>query len=386
MQDYFFDLTIIVVCSACLAWLASLCRQPLIIGYLVCGILIGPWGLGLIRHAEVVENISHIGVTLLLFLAGLVLHPQRLTQLFRNASLVTLGGGAISLIFTFGFLRIWGYSYSASLIAAFALMFSSTILVVKLLPTTTLHHKHMGAVSIAILVAQDIMAVMLILFIRVQAKGSLWGFIGALHVKALLLAIFVFGFEQIILRRMMRKADKYHEILVMLCLAWCLGIAVLAKKSGFSYEVGAFIAGIAMARSKIAIFLSEKLKLLRDFFLMFFFFVLGAELDLFLAKSIWLPALILSVLILVFRPLYFRWLFRLMGEESKFSKELGIRFGQASEFSLLVAIIAAKTQTIPLELSQLIQLTTILTMMVSAYVIVLKCPSPLAIRPELQQD
>ena len=141
-----------------------------------------------------------------------------------------------------------------------------------------------------------------------------------------------------------------------------------------------------MARGKIALIFSEQLKPLRDFFLMFFFFVLGAEFDLFLAQAVWIPALLLSVLVVTLRPIYIRRLVRAMGEEKSFSKEIGFRLGQASEFALIVAVAASESGRLSDRVSQLIQLTTILTMIASSYIVVFKYPTPIGTKSELKKD
>ena len=386
MEDYFVAISIVVVCSAILAWLASLGRQPVILAYFICGLLLGPAMFGLFDNVRPLENISRIGVTLLLFLAGLVLHPDRLRKFLRSALIVTLGSGVITYLFIYAFLRTYGYSSSDSSIAALALMFSSTILVVKFLPTRTLHQQHMGSICIAILIAQDFLAVLLMIFLSPKSANSAWYYTLMLPLKTILFVAIAIVVEQYGLRWMMRRSDKYAEVLLMLCLAWCLGLSILAEHIGLSYEVGAFIAGVAMARGKIALMFSERLKPLRDFFLMFFFFVLGAGFEFLPSPSIWVPALLVAALIVLFRPIYLKLLFRLVGESEKFSKETAVRLGQSSEFALIIAATAVSSGRLSESVSQVVQIATMLTMVISSYFVVIKFPTPLGVRPDLKKD
>jgi glutathione-regulated potassium-efflux system ancillary protein KefC len=386
MEDYFIAIGVVVTCSAILGWLACCSRQPIVLAYFLCGVLIGPGALRLIGEVSVLEHISRIGVTLLLFLAGLVLHPDRLLKFFRSTLIVTLGGCVLTWGVVFTFLRLLGYAWADSNIGALALMFSSTILVIKLLPTTTLHQKRMGSICIAVLIAEDLLAVVLLLFVGTHTDGNPWLGTVVLLGKAVLFIAAAVCVEQFVLRWMMRRADRYNEVLVMLCLAWCLGLAVLAELMGLSYEVGAFVAGVSIARGKIALVLSEELKPLRDFFLMFFFFVLGTRLNLFSLKDIWLAAVVLALLIVVLRPLYLRWLFRSTGEEPAFAREIGFRMGQGSEFALIVVAAALDSGRLSGEVSQLVQLTTMLTMVISSYVVVFKFATPIGFRAGLQKD
>jgi glutathione-regulated potassium-efflux system ancillary protein KefC len=410
MEDYFEIISLVAVCSALLAWLACRGKQPIILGYFLCGVIVGPW---LTQHVALLENTSKIGITLLLFLAGLVLHPRRLAKHLKMALVVTVGGCAATAIIVFAFLFGWGgFDPAECVIAALALMFSSTILAVKLLPTTTLHQKRMGSICIAVLIAEDIIAVIVIMLVGLKygsttpatggsdwlwnfmleyvggtiGAGGIWLFILLLFIKAIVLIAVAVFFEQFILRVMMRTSERFNEMLIMLCLAWCLGIAVFAEHLGLSYEIGAFVAGVAMARSKISLVLSEQLKPLRDFFLMFFFVVLGAQFDLLLMREIWLPALLLGGVIVALRPFYMRGLFRLFGEEKKFSSEVGFRLGQASEFALIVAVAATHSNNIGDKMSHLVQLAAVFTMIVSSYIVVFRYPTPLGAKTALKKD
>ena len=133
-------------------------------------------------------------------------------------------------------------------------------------------------------------------------------------------------------------------------------------------------------------FIAESLKPLRDFFLVMFFFAVGATFNFSYAAQVVIPACMLAVLVLVFKPLCFHFLFVKAGEKKSVAKEVGIRLGQASEFSLLVASIALSTKLISDVASNLIQATTILTFIVSSYVVVLKYPTPMSLSDKMRKD
>lgn len=385
MEHFFVDIGIVVVFSALLAWLALVLRQPIIIAYILCGILVGPWGLALVKNVEFVDRISHIGIPLLLFLAGLDLKPRRFAELLKDSLWQTLASCFLIALICFLFSIAWGFGIVDSLFLGQALMFSSTILVVKLMPTTTLHQRIMGAFCIAILIAQDFIAVGVLMMIN-SVKGLTAAQIILLPAKGLLLIGFAMLVEQFVLRRMMKYSDQFHETLYLLSLGWCMGIAILAKQVGFSYEVGAFIAGMALARSPIALFLAQGLRFFRDFFLVLFFFVLGARMDLVTTLNLLWPALLLGIFLVIIKPLIFYSLFLPMrGYDINF-KEASIRLGQASEFSLIIAIMAFEMGYITPEMSQFIQLVTIVTMILSSYRVVYFYPTPLGIKEKLHRD
>jgi Kef-type K+ transport system membrane component KefB len=159
-----------------------------------------------------------------------------------------------------------------------------------------------------------------------------------------------------------------------------------AQSLGLSEDIGAFVAGVALASIPISIYIAESLKPLRDFFLVMFFFSIGATFNFGYFAQVMIPAGILGVLILVVKPVVFRWLFVRSGEKYLVANEVGVRLGQASEFSLLVASIALSAEMVSDVASNLIQATTILTFIVSSYVVVLKYPTPIALTEKMQRD
>ena len=385
MENAFFSIAAIIMVSALSACIGIISRQPIVVAYIAAGVILGPWGLSIVKNVELINDISHIGVVLLLFLAGIVLHPQRLLRLFRSTVLITTAAGlAFSIIMSL-LLFCFRFSVVESVVAGVALLFSSTILVVKLLPTVTLHQQRMGSLCIAILVAQDLLAIGFLLLINGKQPES-WLFGALLLLRGVAAIAGVMLLEQFVMRPLMKRIEYYHEVMLLTTLGWCFGIAVAADYLGFSHEIGAFIAGLALARSPIAYFLSEGLKFFRDFFLVLFFFTLGAQINLPIVRDIWPVALAGGILLLAVKPILYRWLFIQSGESARFSTEIGVRLGQSSEFSLIVAVMAAQQGIIGGKTSQFIQLTTILTMVVSSYLTVAFFPSPLSPEGKLKQD
>ncbi|HHE33009.1 MAG TPA: hypothetical protein ENL07_10430 [Chlorobaculum parvum] len=135
----FTELSLVIMVSAGLAWLALYLRQPIILAYILAGVALGPSVLKLITSIEFIDHVSDIGITLLLFLAGLTLHPRELIKLLGSTLLLTIGTGAIITIVATLALLASGLTPVEAAVAGAAMMFSSTILVIKLMPTTTLH-------------------------------------------------------------------------------------------------------------------------------------------------------------------------------------------------------------------------------------------------------
>lgn len=373
--------------AAIFATLALFARQALIVGYIILGIIFGPWGFALIDDASLIADISHIGIIFLLYLLGLDLLPQQLMQMLGKALKVTF---ISSIIFAcFGYLTgfIFGYSAAESILIAMVTMFSSTIIGLKLLPTTTLHHKHTGQIIISILLIQDLIAIIILLLLQGYGKGGdlVQDIVLQLFALPVLIGI-TWLIQRYVLIKLIIKFDQIHEYIFLLAIAWCLGIAELATLIGLSHEIGAFVAGVSLASSPIAFFITERLRPLRDFFLIIFFFSLGAGFNISLLRELIAPALLLATLIVVVKPKVFAFLLKKEGEKKHISREVGFRLGQSSEFSLLIAVLAVQSQFIGETTSNMIQLTTLITFIISSFIIVRSYPTPIAVTDKLRRD
>jgi Kef-type K+ transport system membrane component KefB len=283
--------------------------------------------------------------------------------------------------------RYFGFTPAESVLVGVAAMFSSTIIGIKLLPTTALHHRHTGEVIISVLLLQDLIAILVLLGLQAVATGA----VGAVQISTLVLAlpalvVIAFLLERYVLLRLFQRFDQVEEYVFLLTLAWCLGIAQLAAFLGLSHEIGAFIGGIAVATSPIAQVIALRLKPLRDFFLVLFFFALGASLDLHVVGGVFLPAAVLAVVMLGLKPPVYRFALGRVSESPRLAWETGFRLGQMSEFSLLITFLAAQSIPVGQGVVTMIQLATILTFVGSSSIVVLNFPTPVAVTDRLRRD
>ena len=382
-----FSIFLIFTGAAVLAAIALFARQSLLVAYILLGGLAGPWGLKLVSDAAIIQEIGHIGIIFLLFLLGLNLQPAQLVRMLREAIMVTV---ISSLVFgVVGMLAglAFGYSHFESLIIGSVMMFSSTIIGLKLLPTTALHHRHVGQVMISILLLQDILAIGILLFLEgLSHAGMEWQQLVSLALSLPVIVIISLLFERFILQRLIQRFDTIHEYIFLTAIGWCLGVAELAEFMGLSHEIGAFIAGVSLATNPIALFIADSFKPLRDFFLIMFFFSLGASFNITMLPEVIIPATVIALLMLVFKPVIFSRLLRQSGESTGLSNEIGVRLGQVSEFSLMIAVLALNAGAIGSRASYLIQATTLITFIVSSYVIMLNYPTPIAVSDRLRKD
>ncbi len=374
--------------AAVLATLALFTRQPLLVAYIVLGGLLGPHGLAWVTDPILLSEIAEIGIIFLLFLLGLDMQPRNLAHSLRQALLVGFLSSIVFLVTGFGLGVVFGYTIIESLIIGAAMMFSSTIIGIKLLPTTVLHHRHTGELVVSLLLFQDLIAIVFLIVIGwkdVDAEPQGLQLLQVL-VSLPLLVGFAFVFVRFVLLKLMAKFDVFQEFIFLVAIGWCLGFAELARFVGLSLEIGAFIGGVALATSPISQYIAESLRPLRDFFLILFFFSIGAGFDTGVLPAIAVPALILALAMLVLKPVIFRFLLASQQESQAQSWEVGFRLGQISEFSLLTAYLAASGAIISSEASYLIQATAILTFLVSSYVVVFRYPTPIALSDRLRRD
>lgn len=383
-----FSIFLIFAGAALLSTVALYTRQSLLVAYMILGVVLGPWGLKLISDADVVQKTGDVGIIFLLFLLGLHLQPQNLLHMLKKVTWVTLVSSIVFAALGFWVARWFGYQIQESIIVGVAMMFSSTIIGLKLLPTTVLHHQHTGEVMISVLLMQDLIAIVTLLFLNGLGleDGFQWTDLGAIVFALPGLLLFAFVFERYILRKLFSKFDRVREYMFLLAIGWCLGMAVLAGKCDLSYEIGAFIAGISIAASPISLYIAESLKPVRDFFLVLFFFSVGASFNLEYLHMVAIPAVILAALMLLIKPLVFRVLLKQVSESKQVAWEVGVRLGQISEFSLLVAYVATSAQLISSSASYLVQAAAILTFMASSYIVVLRYPTPVALSDRLRRD
>lgn len=392
-EDIVYSIFLIFAGATLFSTAVLFARQSLMVAYMLIGIVLGPFGLGKVTNFEMIQQTGDVGIIFLLFLLGLHLDPQNLLQMLKKATLVGLVSSLIFGAVGYGVALYFGYSTMESVIVGAAMMFSSTIIALKLLPTKVLHHQHVGELMISILLLQDLMAIIVLLWLQGAAMDH-FDVINVLTVVLSLPALILFTFlvERYVLTRLFNRFDRVREYLFLLSIGWCLSVAQLAEYAGLTHEVGAFVAGVSIASSPISLYIAEALKPVRDFFLVMFFFSVGAQFNwhFVVDKQYWplvtVPALLLVACMQVGKPFVFKWLLCLLGEREKIGFELGSRLGQVSEFSILIAAIASRYTLIGDAAAYLIQAVTMLSFMISSYWVVIRYPTPIALNDQVRRD
>jgi len=383
-ESLLFPFFLIFSGAALFSTVALSLKQPLLVAYIFLGIAIGPFGLAFISNASLLSDISEFGIIFLLFLLGLDMQPKNLIATLKKTFLVTIASSLIFVALGVATGLLFKFSLTESLVIGFGMIFSSTIIGIKLLPTTVLHQKHMGELMVGILLMQDFIAIFILVFLdsgNLEQSRAL-----QMLIAVPCLVLFAYLTTRYVLIKLIARFDHFKEYIFLLAIGWCLGVAELAASLGLSAEIGAFIAGVSLATNPISQFISVSLKPLRDFFLILFFFSLGAQFNIGLIEQIAAPALVLAALALVIKPVVFQFLLRRFSERSRLAWDAGLRLGQISEFSLLIAFVATSSGMIGEAASLVIQGAAIVTFLVSSYIVVMYCPTPIASNPKLRRD
>ena len=369
MDDHtlLYSIALIFSGAAALATVAMFARQSLLVVYIVMGILLGALGPKWASNPEIIHEIASFGIVFLLFLLGLSMHPQKLLNSLKSALVLTCLSSVVFFLAAAGVARAFGLGWIDCLVIGVAMVFSSTIVGLKLLPSSELYRQRTGEIIISVLLLQDLIAIVVLLML--QSRGVDAYDLGLLLLSLPGLILIAFLTERYVLDPLIHRFDAIQEYVFLVALGWCLGFSVLAEVVGLSAEVGAFIAGVAMAASASTRFIARRLAPLRDFFLILFFFAVGADLDLDNLSTTWAPALAIAGFILLIKPWLFGKLLIRASEDAEISREVGLRLGQASEFSLLVGFLAVENAVITEGAGAIIHLATVATFIGSSYIV-----------------
>jgi Kef-type K+ transport system membrane component KefB len=373
MDSIFVQFSLILAIVLVVSIFMRILKQPLIIGYILSGIIAGPIFLNLMKGEEVLSIFSEIGIAFLLFIVGLHLSPKVIKEVGK-VSLVT-GIGQIIFTSVFGFLIafLFGFSLWTSIYIAVALTFSSTIIIMKLLSDKEALEKLYGKISIGFLLVQDLVAIIILIVISSTA-GNTDGSGGMILLFTLLkgigLTLILFALSYFILPRLENFFGKSQEFLFLFAIVWGIGLASLFYFIGFSIEVGALIAGILLSSFQYSYEVGSKLKPLRDFFLIFFFLILGSQMIFSEISNQIIIIIVFSLFILIGNPLIVMFLMKRFGYTKKTGFMAGLTVAQISEFSLILIALGVKFGHLSLEVLSLVTIIGLITIAGSSYMII----------------
>ncbi|KKR30805.1 MAG: hypothetical protein A3C62_02320 [Candidatus Zambryskibacteria bacterium RIFCSPHIGHO2_02_FULL_39_16] len=375
----FVEISIIVAVAAIISLLMKFFKQPLIVGYIATGVIVGPYVFNILQAHNEIELFSKIGIAILLFLIGLTLNPDVMREVGKTSLITGIGQVLFTSIIGYFLVRTLGFEILSSLYIAVALTFSSTIIILKLLSDKGDIKTLYGKISIGFLLVQDIIASILLLVITIASvaflsiERTLSNVVTletlVLLTKGVLVTVILYLVSRYILPHISKFVASSQEILSIFSLAWGLGMASFFYTIGFSLEIGALIAGVTLAASPFAYEIASRLKPLRDFFIMLFFIMLGSQLVLGQFMMLIVPALALSLFVLIGNPLIMLLLMNLMGYRTRTAFMSGLTVAQISEFSLILITLGYSFGHVSQEAVSLVTLVGIITITGSTYLI-----------------
>lgn len=377
-HSLFYQLTSVLLMAGLIALLVSLLKQPSVMAFIITGIIVGSFGYAQLHAVSVFSDLGEIGITLLLFMVGLELDVSRLKEL--GAVVLTTAAGQIAFSSVFGFFlaRLLGFSAVSSFYVAIALTFSSTIIVVKLLGEKRELQSLHGKIIVGCSIVQDFAALLILLFLggstnlpAMLANLPGWQILVITLVKALIFFLLLAFISKKVLPWLLSFLGKSDELLLSFSLAWALGLAAFAALPwvGFNFEIGGFLAGLALANSQVHWEIAARIKSIRDFFIIIFFIVFGSQLAFGNIAKIWPDALLLIGYMLIINPIIIMSLLSWQGYKSKTSFKVAMGAVPMSEFSLILVALGSRVGQINQSVVSLITLAALVSIGSSSYLI-----------------
>lgn len=358
-------IAIVVIVSVIMRWL----RQPLIMGYIITGVIVGPSFLHIVRNQNAFDSFSSIGITLLLFIIGLGLNTSVIRSVGRVSFITSMSVLPILGLTVYGISSWLGFTPASSAVLAVALFFSSTIIVLKILSDKKEMSRLYGQITLGILLIEDVVATIAVVLLTMIANPSemTLSSIGIILLKAVGLGVGLTVAGAFVMPRLSKFFAKTQELLFLFAIGWGLIVATAFDLAGFSHEVGALFAGVSIAGVPYAIEMAAKLKPLRDFFIVIFFVTLGESFTLESIMKNLVVAHLLALVVVVGKPLLVLTILGIQRYTKLTSFKAAVHLSQVSEFSIIFVTLAATKNVVDKDFVSLITLVAFITIGISSY-------------------
>jgi Kef-type K+ transport system membrane component KefB len=378
MHGIFAEFALLLLMAAAAGAVSLWLRQPVLIAYIVIGIVAGPAVLGLVSAHEQIDLLAQVGIAVLLFVVGLKLDLKHIRHIGPVAVATGLGQLTFTIIIGFLIILVMGKGWLEAIYVAVALTFSSTIIIVKLLSDKREIDSLHGRIAVGFLIVQDlavVVAMMVMSALRADGDdGSLVALASSLSLRLGAAALGMYLLMRYVLPRVVDRMAQSQELLLIFAVAWGTGLAALGEWAGFSKEAGAFLAGFSLASTHYRDAINARLTGIRDFLLLFFFIDLGSKLDFStLGSEVW-PALVLSLFVLIGNPLIVMSIMGYMGYRKRTGFLCGLTVAQISEFSIIFVAMGISLGHIDNGALGLTTLVGLITIAVSTYMILYSHP------------
>ncbi len=370
MEEIFVQISLVIAIVLAVSFIMRALRQPLIIGYIISGILVGPFFLNMVSMNETIQIFADFGIAFLLFIVGLHLSPKVIKEVGKISLITGVGQVLFTSIIGYFIALALGFSPLASLYIAVALTFSSTIIITKLLSDKGDLERLHGKIAIGFLLVQDLIAMLILIAVSSISNSSNFVYsIWITLVKGALLTALIVPISIFVLPKAQKFFARSQEFLFVFSIAWGLGLASLFHQAGLTLEVGALIAGVVLSVSPYSFEISSRMKPLRDFFIISFFILIGSNMILTGFGKVIIPALIFSLFILFGNPLIVMALMGIYGYTKRTGFMAGLTVAQISEFSLILIALGVKIGHLTPEILSFVTFIGLFTIAGSTYMV-----------------
>jgi len=366
------QLMIVLVTATVLAVVARKLRQPVLLAYIVTGLVLGPVMLGIVGETQTLTLMSELGLGFLLFLVGIEMNLEEISELLKPISIIAVGQTILQTLLAFVVPLALGFGFFETTIIALCTVFGATPVIVKILTEKDELQSLPGKLDVGVLVLQDIY---LILIVALITSGSLTQpdqiLVTLGKIVGLIAAIGVFSMfiSRHILKDVFRRiADNRHAFFIH-SVAWAFLLISISEFLGLSVEVGAFLAGLGLGQLPYREEIKERMRPLIDFFMVIFFSTLGLTLTVDNLTAYWQEALIASIVMMIGNFLIMFYLIDRMKFTPRTSFIGSINMTQVSEFSLVVGALAVQQNYIGNDVLGYISLMALFTIGTSTYLI-----------------
>lgn len=341
-HNLFLQISALLAVTVSLAFFVRFLKQPLLVSYMLAGIVCGPLFFNLLQsEPDLYQAFSSFGVVLLLFIVGLELNFSYLKKIGKLSTIIAAGQFVLNFLIVFILSSFFDLSLTGQIFLSLAACFSSTIVVLKLLNDKRDEESVYGRYTIGLLLIQDLISIAILFLLGLFSKGvgvdefTIWS---ALKMFSAVLLIFLVS--KYLLTRLLHSVASSGEFLFIFTVAWCFSAASLMVWSGLSLEIGAVIAGLSLGSSKYQPEIVSRVKPLRDFFIVIFFVILGSMADFSNVAKIIIPAISLSLVVVVIRPIVLFFIYRLFNFTRRNSFLSALSSAPLSEFGFIIIFAA----------------------------------------------
>lgn len=371
MNDVFFNLSLIIAIGTAVAIFMRSIGQPLIVGHIITGIIVGPALLGIGNAPDTLTFVNEIGIAVLLFIVGLGMNLKVVNEVGKTSLATALVQILSITAIGWSICTALGLSSTEALIVAFALSINSTIIGLKLLSDHKEQGRLHGKLTIGTLLVQDIAAAIALILITSanSVEGLALGNLASLTIKGAVIGSVMYWVTGHVLPKFQKLIASEQETLFLFTIAWGLGGAALLAKIGFSLEIGALLAGVLLATMPYAQEISSRLRPLRDFFVIVFFIALGTEVSFSIISQYFWLIIAAVFMVVAIKPLTTLITLGVLGYTKRTGFKTSLALSNIGELSKIIIVLAAAQGLVGQPIVSVLTIITLISIAISAYLV-----------------